>query len=511
MAEDTTFRLGAQVGSYRLIKLLGQGGFAEVYLGEHIYLKTPGAIKILRLSLSETNLQGFLNEAQVIASLEHPNIVRVLDYGVEKDTPFLVMSYAPNGSLRQRIPKGMCLSPAELLPILDQIASALDYAHQRKLIHRDIKPENMLLGAQSQVLLSDFGLVIVALNTGSQAVSEMSGTVPYMAPEQLQGRVRFASDQYALGVVVYEWLCGARPFVGTFTEIASQHVLAVPPSLCARVPGLPPEVEQVVFTALAKDPAQRFENITAFAQALRRAYTDLPSQRMASLGNLPGAGSEPPQVSQTSKFTSSAQQWQENMLPASLPTPQQSAGFLAGSLPPSSSTTLFSSQPVWDSFQASTMPGGNISASSVQRKPRRTGNIWGLATLIVALLALLIASMGFFWSYSTFANGSHNTGSGANLKGAITHLSSPTVSTASPTTHMQVTATPTTMATATPAAVIPTAIPTARPTPVPAPDCLQVSTSELTFPYSAGGPQPVPYTVTLTNCGGAATSWSAQI
>src|SRR5207245_1923023 len=119
-----------------------------------------------------------------------------------------------------------------VLPYVQQIASALQYAHDKKLIHRDIKPENMLLGQNNEVLLSDFGLALIAQSTNShQATKDMAGTISYMAPEQLQGRPRPASDQYALGIVVYEWLSGERPFHGTLTELYSQHLFTPPPPL----------------------------------------------------------------------------------------------------------------------------------------------------------------------------------------------------------------------------------------------------------------------------------------
>src|SRR5579884_3849194 len=146
-------RMGQQLGNYYLTRLLGRGGFADVYLGEHTYLKTQSALKVLRIQLANDALQDFLKEAQTIARLEHPHIVRVLEYGVEGHTPFLVMNYAPNGTLRQRHPRGSRLSPEEVLPYVQQIASALDYAHQEKLIHRDIKPENILLGRANEVQL----------------------------------------------------------------------------------------------------------------------------------------------------------------------------------------------------------------------------------------------------------------------------------------------------------------------------------------------------------------------
>ncbi|MDQ2717997.1 MAG: protein kinase, partial [Chloroflexota bacterium] len=272
MSETARHYLGQQVGHYRLTRWLGKGGFADVYLGEHIHLKTQNAIKMLHVQLSEKALQDFLHEAQVIAGLDHPNIVRVLDYGSEEGIPYLVMSYAPNGSIRRVIPKGRRVQPERIVPMVQQVAAALDHAHMRKLIHRDVKPENMLVGQQGQILLSDFGLVIAAHSSSSQIDQKTAGTVPYTAPEQLQGQARFASDQYSLGIVTYEWLCGERPFTGTFVDIASQQMLTPPPSLYQRVPGLSPLVEQVVFRALAKDPAQRYGTVTDFANALQDAY-----------------------------------------------------------------------------------------------------------------------------------------------------------------------------------------------------------------------------------------------
>lgn len=164
-------RISQQLGNYRLLRLLGQGGFADVYLGEHLYLKTYAALKLLRVHLTSDALQGFLNEARTIANLEHPHIVRVLDFGVEQNTtPFLIMNYAPEGTLRQRHPRGTRLSLEVVVSYVQQVASALDYAHQEKFIHRDIKPENMLLGRANEVLLSDFGLAMIAQSSASQSM-----------------------------------------------------------------------------------------------------------------------------------------------------------------------------------------------------------------------------------------------------------------------------------------------------------------------------------------------------
>src|SRR5579859_606226 len=265
-------RTGQQLGHYRLIRQLGRGGFADVYLGEHLYLNTKVAIKVLQTHLAQNDLPDFIREARTIASLSHPHIIRVQDFGLEDEVPYLVMEYAPNGTLRQRYPKGTRLPLATILPFVRQVAEALDYAHSRRLIHRDVKPENMLLGANMDVLLSDFGIALITQTTREQSRHEVVGTASYMSPEQLHGKPQPASDQYALGIVVYEWLAGDLPFRGTFTEVASQHVLAPPPPLRQKVPDISYDLEAVIQTVLAKDPQRRFASATAFANALEQAY-----------------------------------------------------------------------------------------------------------------------------------------------------------------------------------------------------------------------------------------------
>src|SRR5579863_370484 len=205
--------VGRQLGNYRLIRLLGQGGFAEVYLGEHIYLDTQAAIKVLRTQLESDEIEHFRTEARTIARLVHPHIVRVLDFGVDGTTPYLVMDYAPSGTLRKRHHAGVPLPLSTIVDYVNQIASALQYGHEQKVIHRDIKPENMLLSRQNDVLVSDFGiaLVVSSRSYSTQSRQDLVGTIAYMAREQIQSEAVPASDQYALGIVVYEWLCGTRP------------------------------------------------------------------------------------------------------------------------------------------------------------------------------------------------------------------------------------------------------------------------------------------------------------
>jgi peptide/nickel transport system substrate-binding protein len=279
-------RLGQQFGNYRLVSLLGQGGYAEVYLGQHVRFNQQAAIKIVHAHLSGQEVEHFQQEAETIATLAHPSIVRVFDFDVQDGVPFLVMDYAPNGSLRQRYPKGKLVPLPQIVSSVKLVAAALQYAHDKKFIHRDVKPENMLIGQHQEVLLSDFGIATIAHNTSSFNESALgtSGTLAYMAPEQIEGHPRPASDQYALGVVVYEWLCGERPFEGSVSEVMAQHLSMPPPPLRERIPAIPPEVEQVVLRALAKDPKERFATVAAFSAALEQAsqHALAPTARLSS-------------------------------------------------------------------------------------------------------------------------------------------------------------------------------------------------------------------------------------
>jgi serine/threonine protein kinase len=243
-------RVGQQLGNYRLVALLGQGSYAQVYLGQHVRLPLQVAIKVLHSHLTGREAHHFQQEAETIARLAHPSIVRILDYDVQAGVPFLVMDYAPNGSLRRRYPKGTVIPLPQIVSYVKQIAAGLHYAHDQKVIHRDVKPENILVGRHEEMLLSDFGLAALAHSSASLSTQEAMGTLAYMAPEQIEGYPRAASDQYALGVMVYEWLCGSRPFEGSFSEVMGQHLSIPPPPLRERVQTIlrRPEVRLVTLT-----------------------------------------------------------------------------------------------------------------------------------------------------------------------------------------------------------------------------------------------------------------------
>ncbi len=264
-------RAGQQLGNYRFVRRLGQGAFADVYLGEHVYLKSYAALKVLHTILKEEDIERFLSEAQTLVGLRHPNIVRVLEFIYEQDTPMLVIDYAPGGTARQQYQVGSRLPLATTVAYVQQVANALQYAHNHSIIHRDVKPDNILFDSDQHILLGDFGLALLTPPHEMLSTQEFAGTIPYMAPEQLDGKPTFATDQYALGIVTYEWLCGIYPFEGSALAIINQHINAPPPPLREKRPDLPAAVENVVLKALAKDPQQRYTSVQAFAGALARA------------------------------------------------------------------------------------------------------------------------------------------------------------------------------------------------------------------------------------------------
>jgi eukaryotic-like serine/threonine-protein kinase len=270
-------------GEYRLIQKLGGGSFSSVYLAEHTHEHSQVALKILQVPLNKReDFRDFLNEARTIR-LRHPHIIPLLDFGLSRqDFPFLVMEYASGGTLRDRHPKGSQLPLSTIAEYVDQIASALQYAHDHRIIHRDVKPANMLLRADGTLLLSDFGIAKITESSTLMSIQPQIGTPAYMAPEQYQGNPCFASDQYALAVVAYEWISGTCPFQGSEEWLAVQHINAAPPSLQNFVPSLPPAVEQVIMKALAKVPEERFATVQEFAAALRLAVQQAAQQETDS-------------------------------------------------------------------------------------------------------------------------------------------------------------------------------------------------------------------------------------
>ena len=442
-------RIGQYLGNYRLVRLLGRGGFAEVYLGEQVNFGAQVAIKILHAQLTNRELERFNAEASTIAHLRHRHIVRLLEFATDQGTPFLVLDYAPGGTLRERHPRGTPVPLPTVLSYVLQACDALHYAHQEKLIHRDVKPENLLLAADGRVLLSDFGIATVAQSSHSQSTQEALGTITYMAPEQIQGKPRPASDLYALGVIAYEWLTGEPPFSGAFGEIATQHLFTPPPPLRERVPALSEAVEYVVLQALAKNPHERFPHMRDFATALEEAAQGKSPLRFASTQITPptfAALTTPvaPQVS-AAEATRVAAPWGAPSpttpeLPPTFTTPPP----LAARMPP---------------------PTGPV-------KPRRTPRLLRNA-LVAVLTLLLIGTSGVALALShpsLFGSSDASQGGRGSITSSGRSASSPGVggaatSTATPTAGTNTSGMPTPRPTNTPLPGA-TATPTATPTPI---------------------------------------------
>jgi serine/threonine protein kinase len=263
---------GRSLGRYRLEKLLGKGGMAEVYRATDTKLARTVAVKVIleTHAVEEHFLERFLREARMVASLEHPNILPIYDFGEENGMPFLVMPYLPGGSLRERLKAGPV--PFTLgSSWIAELADALDAAHAVGVLHRDVKPANVLLGKGDRLFLADFGIAKMEESlTGLTATGVVVGTPIYMAPEQAQGHPASpATDRYALAVVAFEILSGRPPFEGeSALSLMHQHVSTPPPLLSARVAGLPDGLDAVLTRALAKDPAARPPTCRALAEAV---------------------------------------------------------------------------------------------------------------------------------------------------------------------------------------------------------------------------------------------------
>ncbi len=266
------FQEGQIFGNYRLIELIGKGGFASVWRCEHIHLGVKVAIKFLS-DMDSFGRVSFLQEAKIIATLRHPNIVRLLDYSVQDNQAYLVMEYAL-GSLGQRQSTQELLDLATVVSYVKQMAAALQYAHKQNIIHRDVKPQNMLISESGNILLSDFGIAIASANTsesGELNTGSMVGTAHFIAPEQILGKPRRASDQYSLAICAYFWLCGTYPFQGSISALIAQHMHTPPRPPLEFNPALPSSVGDVLLKALAKKPEDRFSSVEDFAKSLELA------------------------------------------------------------------------------------------------------------------------------------------------------------------------------------------------------------------------------------------------
>ena len=268
---------GQKIDRYTLVELIGQGAFGQVYKAMEDGQQDFCAVKILIPDeLRPYPLYDFVQEIRTIFRLTHPNIVRLRDFGII-DLPdfadplaFFVMDYCANGTLRKRHQQLQPLPLSTVTLYVKQIAAALQHVHDQEIVHRDVKPANLLIGDNNEVLLSDFGIATHSY-TRKPTPQLPLGTLYYMSPEQIDGQAGRGCDQYALGIVVYEWLRGTVPFTGSKEQIIYQHKKVKPPALQGRVADISTEVEAVVMRALEKDPKERFPRVLDFAEALDHA------------------------------------------------------------------------------------------------------------------------------------------------------------------------------------------------------------------------------------------------
>ncbi len=269
-------------GQYQDLKWIGSGGMGQVFRAKHPVLKRDVAIKFLSSShaLDPTTRERFVREAQTVAQLNHPHIITLHDFGEQDDRLFMVMEYIQGEELQKRLQRKGTFPLDEAIELLKPIASALDYAHQQGVIHRDVKPSNIMLEHNEEdplhprVIIMDFGIArVVDMSTLTQADSNaILGTLPYIAPEQIKGEKLLdgRADQYAFACMTYQLLTGRVPFPQRGPiELVMSHLLHPPPSPRKFAPHIPRHTEQALFKALSKEPEDRFEDITAFVEALQ--------------------------------------------------------------------------------------------------------------------------------------------------------------------------------------------------------------------------------------------------
>ena len=275
-------------GRYELLELIGKGGMSSVYKAHDRLLDRQIAVKILHPHFTEDEeyVERFRREARAVAQLSHPNIVTVIDRGEDEGRQFIVFEYVEGENLKQRLERTGPMPARDALLMALQMARALAFAHGRGLIHRDVKPQNVLLNADGQAKMTDFGIARSIDVQGVTITGTVLGTSEYIAPEQARGqRVDAQTDVYSLGVVLYELLVGGVPYEGeTFVTVALKHVNEPVPPVLERRPDLPPRVAMAVERAMAKSPDDRFSSMQELVDELEVCLAELdPGDEQATM------------------------------------------------------------------------------------------------------------------------------------------------------------------------------------------------------------------------------------
>ncbi|MEM7351674.1 MAG: protein kinase [Acidobacteriota bacterium] len=355
--------IGERLGRYRISASLGHGGMAEVFRARDDKLGRDVAIKVVlpHFASEEQFLTRFEREAQVVASLEHPNILPIFDFGEHQGLPFLVMPLVRGGTLADRM-QGEALDPSTVIAWVGQLAAALDAAHGQGVLHRDVKPGNVLVGREERLFLGDFGIAKLFDATRLTRTGTVVGTPLYMAPEVAGGKAaEAAADRYSLAVMTYELLAGSPPFEGdNVLSILHQHATCPVPPITDRVTGLAPGVDHALELGLAKDPTERPSTCRGFADLLAE---QLPTGELAVFQPRPSSDSV-------------------RTLP--IETPPQAATAASASTLETAATERMPAPPSGDAYATVHAPAGGLG----QLKQWATAGLLGGLVALVALTVL---------------------------------------------------------------------------------------------------------------------------